>query len=288
MYRLFSIGVLVMWIAAMGALVVRDVWPAWTAQDPPPITAEQLARLSRDEEQFGIFNGDSQRLGTAWSNITRTGPNSNIYGTMHIEKQRLLPELLIETLTIFDGDGDLDTFELDVFGAPFPLNPIQIRGQQYGDAFPCELRIGAMKRQASLQLSSSRMIGESMRPFTFLPELEVGQSWRMQVLDPLAAVLQRGTQFTPVIATVTGKEVLEMDDGKVECFVVELSQQRAKAWVHATGRVVQQEVEVPGMGTVLVKEERFDGKLRQEVRERVPRGSRMRPLREAFKQQHDD
>lgn len=275
MYRLSSIGVVLLWLSAMVALIARDVWPAWTAQDPPPITAQRLAQIVDEQEQFGLLDTKGRQIGTAWSNVTATGPNTNIYGTMQVRELPLLSDILIETLTVFDGEGGLDSFELDVHGVP--LTTIRVRGERRGIYFPCELQVGLLRREANLDLSASRMIGESLRPFTFLPALEVGQSWRMQVLDPLAAAMNQQTRFTPVIARVTRIETLELaGKGLIECFVVETSPHQAVAWVDRQGRVVQQQVEMPALGRVTVVQQPYDAGARQEAREQM--NSRMRRI----------
>jgi hypothetical protein len=53
MHRLLTIGIVFLWVSAMTALFVRDVWPAWTAQDAPPMTPDELARFG-PEQQLSI------------------------------------------------------------------------------------------------------------------------------------------------------------------------------------------------------------------------------------------
>ena len=55
MYRVLAIGIVLFWITAMTALFKEDVLPAWTAQDPPPMTPDKLPEGERLQEQFGIY-----------------------------------------------------------------------------------------------------------------------------------------------------------------------------------------------------------------------------------------
>jgi hypothetical protein len=113
-----------------------------------------------------------------------------------------------------------------------------------------------------------------MQPFSYLPELKVGQSWRMQVLDPISAAMSRQTNFKPMVATVTRMEMVEsIEDGEpVECFVVETSPQSAIAWVDRQGRVLKQQAHMPGFGQVTVQLEPYDESELKRVR-KGPRGS---------------
>jgi hypothetical protein len=270
MQRLLGVGIVLMWATAMAALFVRDVWPSWTAQDAPPMTRAQLGRLAR-EQQVGIFDAQDRRVGTAWSDISAKGDNPAIQGTVYVENLSILPRILVESLTEFDDQGELDSFNLEVFGVP--LTNIRIHGERHGIYFPCELQLGPVFRQANLDASASRLIGDALRPFNYLPTLKVGQSWRMQVVDPMAAATTGKTQFTSVVARVTGKATLERDGKTLECFIVDTSPGQAKAWVGPDGRVYEQQVQLPGLGRLSVRDEPYSSKERERCRMRVRRSS---------------
>jgi hypothetical protein len=270
MYRWLFIVVLLLWLVAMTLLIQRDVWPAWTAQDPPRITRAEFAAIGEERhEQLGIFGADNTHIGTAWGDVEvlSTGMTS-LTGLMWIDGMPLIPSVYVETTTEFDSNGDLDNFNLSVHGVP--MTAIIVRGERRGIYFPCELQVGPLYRQANLDMSASRMIGQSLRPFTVLPKLHVGQSWRMQILDPLSAIQSRKAEFKSVVAQVTGREVITTDEtGPVECFVVEIRDQQAKAWVADDGRVLQQEVAVPGIKKIVLRVEKYNERRRQEAREHM-------------------
>jgi hypothetical protein len=269
MYRLMALGIVLLWLSAMTALFVRDVWPAWTAQDAPPMVRDELTRFGR-EQQLGIFNAEGKRVGTAWSNVALSGGNTAIQGTVYVEGISLVPVVLVETSTEFDTEGELDTFNLDVFGVPATV--IKVHGERHGIYFPCEIQMGPLYRQANLDMAASRLIGDSLRPFSFLPTLKVGQSWRMQIIDPLSAAMGGSTRFTSIVARVTRKETIEHGGKSVECFVVETSPGQAKAWVGPDGRVCMQQVDVPMMGKMTVQDEPYKEHERERARIRVRRG----------------
>lgn len=257
MYRLFSTGVVLLWISAMAALFVRDVWPAWSAQDAPPMTRDKIEELARNRQQFGIFRAKGgERIATAWSTLQSLPERTIVRGTVITVAQSVLPAFRIESETEFDRDGGLDTFSLRVEG--IPQTRITVHGERRGIYFPVEMHFGTFHPQANLEMAATRLIGDSMRPFTFLPTLSVGQSWRMQVLDPIAAILGGKTHFRSFVARVTRTETITHNGQPVECFVVETSPQQIIAWVDASGRILVQEADIPGIGRIRVSEEPYN------------------------------
>jgi len=271
MYRLFTAGVLLLWISAMISLFMRDVWPSWSAQDAPPLLQESIEAITERQQQYGLFNEDSQRLGTGWSEITTTPTSSTIKGSAVIDSVPsipTLPSIRIDTRTEFDADGLLDSFDLQLYG--LPLTRIMARGERRGIYFPCELHVGPFHRQANLDMSATRMIGDSLRPFSFLPTLKVGQSWRMQVLDPISAALSSKTQFRSIVARVDRIETIRYAGQKIRCFVVVTSPTQTIAWVDPKGRVLVQEVELPGIGKIQVRQEPYEQGLRSKAQQGIP------------------
>lgn len=270
MYRWLFIAVAVVWMAAMAALIRRDVWPAWTAQDAPPMDGRQLGEPGKvREEQFAILGADNEHLGRAWGEVqVRDNGSSVVSGMLFIDGVAILPPLRVETSTEFDDQGELSEFELNVYGVPNTI--IHVKGERRGIYFPCEMNFGPKHLSANLEMSASRMIGDSLRPFAVLPRLHVGQAWRMQMLDPLAAVRSGKSEFKSVVAEVTGKELLTTElSGTVSCFVVEIRELRSKAWVGPDGHVLRQEVSVPGLKRLALQEEKYNKELRNEAMQKV-------------------
>jgi len=231
------------------------------------MSVEQFAELNRERQQFGMYDLKGNRFGTSWSRVITSGPMTTIYGTVVLEGLKLLPDkLIIETSTEFDIEGGLDSFSMDVYGVPD--TQIYVRGERRGIYFPCEFKVGTIDLEASLNMSESRMIGQSLRPFTFLPTLEVGQSWRMQMLNPVSAVIGGRTNFTSIVAKVTGKETIEHLGRQVECFVIKTYPTQAKAWIDERGRVLVQEAYIPMLGKVVMREEPCDEQAKEAAKGR--------------------
>jgi hypothetical protein len=266
MYRLFVIAVVLFWLGSMGALFMRDVWPAWTAQEPPSMSPGSLESDTPPETQLAIYNEQNKRLGTAWSRVTKTSQETTISSTVSIIAGKMIPSLLIEMNTVFDDEGRLDRFRLEVKG--IPQMKIFAEGERRGIYFPCRFQVGVIRRQMNLELAASRMMGQSFQPFAYLPNLEVGQAWRMQMLDPLTAVMSKQARLTPMVIHVIEKEPIEHQGEKVECFVLESTPPRIKAWVDERGYILKQKTQVPMIGTLILKSEKYDAAAREKARTR--------------------
>jgi len=246
MHRIFGIAVTAVWLTAMGALFVRDIWPVWTAQDPPPFIGRER------NSQCGIYDAHGNRVGTAWSQIWTSNDQARHESVVKLDRLAKLPPVQIETAVTFTKDGTVDNFETRVYGMPMK---IRIYGEAYGAYIPCMLEVGPFKRSFRLDAASSRSIAESIRSFDSLPELRVGQSWRMQVIDPVSAILNQQTRVSSVVARVEREETIVHEGRPVRCFVVTAA--RTKAWVSADGTVLRQESDVPGLGRLILEDEEF-------------------------------
>lgn len=272
MQRLFGAAIVLLWISAMTALFVRDIWPVISAQDVPPITGEELAALDERKHQFAIYQKQSQhghrRIGTAWHEVNHGPALTSMTSNVLIDGISMIPVARIQSRTDYDDQGQLDSFRLDVYG--IPMTRIHIHGERRGIYFPVDLQLGPLNRQTNLKLSGSRMIGESIQPFSVLPDLEIGQSWRMQVLDPMSAILNRDARFTSVVARVTDRQLIDFDGDRIECFVVKTIPEQVTAWVDERGRVLRQSTRMPGLGEVIVEMEAFDQEALDSAMRRVP------------------
>lgn len=276
-YRLLGVASFLLWAAAMISLFVHDVLPEWTAQDPPRMTAQQFRLLSESLQQYRIVDGRDRRLGTAWSEVSVSGDLTVSRGTVLLDGLskvsvvpfKAIPAIRIQTEARFDQEGELDEFNLDVYG--FLDQRIFVHGERRGIYFPVEMQFGPLRREVPLDFAASRMIGGSLSPFACLPTLRVGQSWRMQMLDPLTAVMSGRTEFRSVVARVTGKEAVShpTEPGRtVECFVVETTPASSKAWVDEKGCVFRQEADLPGVGRVTLIKEAYSAAAREAARTR--------------------
>jgi len=269
MHRLFGILATSLWLVAMGELVVHEVWPRWTAQDPPKIVDRARNERSR-RTQSAIYDPRQRLVGRVWSRLQPTGDQFHLETTIVLTELASLPPIRIETAFTLTGDGTVDDFDLDLIGVRDPDgNPVKIEmhGESYGRYIPCTLQVGVFRRTFKLESAASRIMGDAIRPFDVLRDLKVGQSWRMQVLDPISAVFNQRTTVNSVVARVERKETILHDGRPVDCFLVVAG--RARAWVASDGCVLVQEADVPGIGRLTIRDEPYDEEQWHEARSRV-------------------
>lgn len=264
--RVFSLLVVLFWMCSMTALFVRDVWPAWTAQELPPAYApDQIAKIGPDQ-QYGIFIGAGGRIGTSWTRF-RTIADVNMAEMTHlIERVGDLGPIRIETDLKFSSESQrLEEFSVRLHGAP---TLIVVEGERIGDEIVCTVRSGTTRRAFHVSSAVAGMMGESLRPFSVLPDLRVGQAWRLYVVDPLSLLLGGKVAPKAVLVRVTGKESIRHHGEMVEAFVVEWPSSRS--WVNGDGKVLRTELDVPLIGRVSLVGEPFSKDSLREARERVP------------------
>jgi hypothetical protein len=259
------LSVLVM-LAANAALLWRDVLPAWWVGDPPPSAAVVLAPGQERQAQVGIYDDAGRTLGRSWTRSRRTGVGGvvQVFATTVLEPIALpgglgTPRVRIETeLTYRREEATIDELDFRVFGLGLPLS---LHGEAMPSGeFPCQWQVGPQRGAAVLDSRAPAALGDVIRPFDRLPNLFVGRSWRLNLLDPLSHLLPQvntsGLEMESVVIEVTGKEVIEHDGRSVMTYVVEGG--GATAWVAEEGTVLRQTVNVPLLGALVLLDEPFD------------------------------
>lgn len=259
MFRLLGILSTGLWLAAMAALIHRDVWPAWVAQDAPNVTATPLSP-DQPPSEYRILDRRGREIGAAWSTRARIGDRYETRSVVVFEDIPPLQPVLIEMGLVFLSGGDVDSIALDVHGVRVNDERVKIalRGENYGRYISCDLQVGPLRQSFRLDASQSRLISDGVRTFDTLPNLSVGQSWCMQTIDPFSAMLHRETSVSTIVAKVVRRETITLAGAEpVDCFVVTAGP--ATAWVRPDGRVVAEETRVPlpGVGAIRIEERAF-------------------------------
>ena len=260
MNRLLGMVVVSLWLASVGALVVHDMWPRWTAEPPPGVEA------ALQDVQMGIFDARGGRVGTAWNSVQPFDESLSVEATTVLESVPMLPPIRVESVMRYFG-GRLDDIQVKVFGLPHL--DITLRGEHMGGGFPCELRVGPVRRTFAFDDQAMQAMGESMRPFSVLPDLEVGRRWQVKLFNPIRQLVGDRADFELLVVEVTGKESIEHEGRTVECFRVEARD--VVAFADETGRVLEQRVRLPMIGGIVLRDEAYDEAARQSARQRISR-----------------
>lgn len=267
--RLFGIATITLMLVANAALIARDILPSWLASDPPEPAALQLADREEVNVQFGIFNHE-QRIGYAWVSHERSGELVTArYVTallpLNLPGKVETPAFHVETTMRYRGAKHLEELRVGVFGLGLPVT---FTGEFYPpDEFACEWQVDERRGELVLPADATRAMGDVLRPFDGLTGLEVGQTWRVNMINPLAGVIpgwaDRMMSSQGVLARVVAKATIEHRGETIETFVV--ATDRARAWVTPDGRVIRQELELPLLGDIRLEEEPFNVGIRYMV-----------------------
>lgn len=256
MNRLFGIAVILLWGSAVIALVRRDVLPYWEAHRPP------RGVIPQERLQAGLYAGP-QRIGASQTTVRRFGGITHVrsvtelaLGAMRLPGLSALPRVTFVTTLTFQGVERLESFETQVHGAPAPIH---VEGHLLGIDYSCLAKFGALQHKFSLDARLSQQLGEALRPFTHLPDLELGQTWQVQALDPVGLMTGQTAQFRPMLVRVVGRDRIPHRGAEVECF--RLESDHAWAWVDRDGRVLVQVIELPLLGKLTIRDEPFDDEL---------------------------
>ena len=259
MMRLGALGVVLFWSASMAWVVGHDVVPAWTARDVPRfdvgdwLTEDMRRSQARIEDKYG------HRIGTVWSEYRGDQSRLSRRDVVWLEKFAMVPmKLRIEVDSDFRPQGDLDELTLKVFGAG---RRVELQCENFSGNLAFRLWVDKDDQLFKVDASAVGMVADVFRPFPSLPRIAVGQSWRMHVVNPLAAISGIGSKLIPMLVKVTRTERILTEAGPVECFVVET--ERARAWVNAEGLVLRQEMDLPVGGTLAIITEPFDDAMRR-------------------------
>ncbi len=262
------------WLAAMGWLVAHDVIPAWTATDPPLVRPNDWLAGEGKNVQFSIHVGGQRtgsagdstgsQVGTLWTKYLSAENSLQRRDVIWIEQFPLpIAPLRATTTLVFTGDGLLDEFTVLLENRM--VHRIRLHGERFPTDFSFTLEHGALERAFKIPLTDGGIIGSAFNPFAQLTDLKVGDAWRMQVFNPIAAVTGVGDRFLSILVKVTGRETLDLRGEVYHCFVVESPD--TKAWVDSRGVVWVQEFTLPVGGTMrIVRETGFDGQTLADVR----------------------
>ena len=258
------------WVGSMAWLVAQDVAPGWTAQDPPTLVASAWLREEGRRSQSAIFNDKGHRVGTIWTSYLIEQESIRRDDLVWIPRLELalgragagVGPLGLWTAATYRVDGVLDEFDVKL---RCPVVQAHLHGERFHADFSFSFESGPMMKTFKVPLAEAGMISAAFNPFEQLDDVQVGQRWRMQVFNPLAAVAGVGNRFIPLLVEVTGRETVQVGEGgERSCLVVEAP--GAKAWVDERGVVWVQEVLLPVGGKLRIVREPFDEAAKERAR----------------------
>lgn len=284
--RSVGLAVVAFWLATMGWLVYRDIWPALRPGQPPPFAIDLAdeAQLHAPRIRWSILrvhDGQETKIGRArtWVGYRAADDTFELHNeTEDLSLGGLLLAVRIPRLKSMyrvRPDGSLRgmTAKLDA-NVRAALSSLEIKASMAGDVREGQFFAhgvleapGWGKHEQDLQpvaVSPHGTVLNPLHPVNRIAGLRPGQQWRVPVVDPvmdaLAAQFGRalpafkpGPQFLD--ATVLDKPMtLEYEGKPVDCLVIEYrgTNMTARTWVRQTdGLVLRQDAtwkEATGLG----------------------------------------
>lgn len=266
--RWFGIATLAGMLAANAALFVRDMLPGLLAGDAPTSSVFTLASGEKQERQTGIFAEDGSLIGYSWTVAERslellTVRTTTVLDRITTQGGTYVPRLEVFVEYAYNREGRLDNLHARVFGLGIPIG---LRGEYVPpDAFPCEWQFDTASGSFVIPAELTGQLSDSFRPVQMLAGLVVGQTWRMEVINPLAGLASKfgasDMASTTLLVRVTREEFLEFGNASRRTVVVETD--RFRAWVCDNGEVLRQEIDLPLIGKLSMVAQPFDAVLKR-------------------------
>ena len=269
--RWSNAAVIILWLSAMGWLLVEKVLPPLLVGQPP--SYRTILEAQRREPPVGwrmSFNG--QRLGWALSTTERLEDDlTEVRSWVHFEELplddltpgwlRALVRLVEQPVgrlkmdarnrTLIDPLGRLSSFRSEVRVQPFD-DLITMQGAMEGTRLKIEIHTGGLVYEAEERIPPNALLSDVFSPRTQLPGLHAGQTWTVPVYSPL----QPPSHPLEILqATVKGSESIVFNGRREDAFLVVYrsdpgrglgndERPRGRLWVRGDGTVLKQQTTI--------------------------------------------
>ena len=269
--RWFEISVVLLWLATMTWLVTAKILPPILTGRPPNYRTILEARHEEPPIGWTMFC-NNRPIGWALSStVPQPHRLTEIRSRVHFSElpledvapgwigrvfqmgdwSSLKLSLDVRTTLTIDPLGRLSLLDSTVQLDPLEER-IKIDGTVQGATMTLAVRSSDVVYTREVPISSKALLGDSFSPYTKLPGLKVGQSWKVRSLSPLAP---RSNPVELLEATVERVEPIVWNGRSMDAHVLVYRNahgfgltsprgHRGKAWVAFDGTVLQQEVVV--------------------------------------------
>jgi hypothetical protein len=258
--RLYTGGVVLLWLVAMTWLVSARILPPFFQGEPP------LSGVVRQDEPVGwAIRVDGKSVGLAALQAVDGGDGTKeVHSWLRLERvprPKVAPAWLrpvleplrslsmeMRTRTAFDPLGRLSSFHTSIELRDIDL-PISITGRVRGDSVLLTLRAGEMKKEIEQPWPANGRLANELIPEPRLVRVYPGQRWRKEVVSPFSGP---GKSLELIEAHVVGERTLTHNRKTVPTKLIEYrsvpptggsseSRLRGSLYVAEDGRVLRQE-----------------------------------------------
>jgi hypothetical protein len=248
---LICIAITIFWLVMSAKLVRREILLPGVPSGRFGIAATLAPGVPFKEQWMGIYYED-QKVGYSNTIVSKVGGTEAPGYT--IRNNTYMVVSLLDTPLKVHFDGILRTdedFKMRDFRSTLKSagHKIRIDGRMEGDALFLEILSGGRVFKKKEIVGSDMNLSNSLTPLLYLPNLEVGVTYSLNILDPLSFSTKKAK------VTVKGMEPLEYQGKLVDTYVVETEYGGLifTAWVTEGGDVLK---EATPMGWTLIREDR--------------------------------
>lgn len=248
--RLVAVGIVAFWATMTGMLLRREVFlPRLdAARVRVPGQLAGLGGQNYQEDWQGIYYKDA-KVGYAHSQVHRLQGDTYLIRNDAALNLRLLDRdmsVQFEGFARVDAAGQPEELLYAVVAGPAQL---RVRGHREGDTLVLQVVSAGRVIEKRVPITPGMSLSNAITPSLYWPELEMGRTYTLEVLDPVTL----STQDAKV--RVRGREPLDYRGATVETTVVEFetSQLAFRIWVSDAGVVLRQESD---LGWYLIREDR--------------------------------
>lgn len=283
-------AIVLFWIIATFALAKRDILPRWVVGDPPDFAfaasaatdanadAKSQVEVPLPEPSRWLILVPDPRNAEAYREVgkmlTRSDRDDSQPGSagwiltseVQLDADRLLPKSLfsaglkgessrlnIDSESRIDASGSLSGFQVIV--ADENRRPmLRMNGKRQGERLEVTADgfNGTVRLKESFPFSRGAAVQNGFSPLERMPNLQVGQVWRAQVVSPLTGAVQTAT------TEVAARQVVRWRSRLVETFqiVSRMPPIQVRAWVRESdGLLIRQEAPTPLVTVILERED---------------------------------
>jgi len=232
-------------------LVRRELFVPHLPSGSTGIAAALSADISYKESWMGIYY-EGEKVGYSNTTINRVG-GSNNPGYIILNRTFMVVMLLDNPLKVYfegllrtDEDFKMRSFSSTLKSAG---HEIRIDGSHDGDTLSLSVLSGNRVFRKEARVGADVNLSNSLTPLLYLPNLEPGVTYSLDILDPLSFTTNKAK------ITITGMEPFEYEGKEIEVYVVETEYEGLSftAWVTESGEVLK---EATPLGWTLVRESR--------------------------------
>lgn len=266
--RWVSLAILVYWVVAAFLLLKWEVLPELSLGYPPDLRT--IAAAGEDEEpahwEIDVIDDpkrpDRRRtVGEAVTETTRQTDNwVKMTSRVDFDAGALLKgmplgggqggvRLRLQSVYRIDPSGNLRSFDMSAAAPDTGEDLVAVEGRLEGSLMKVAVRGPALilNQDYEFPYEPRGVVHDALRPLDQLPGLQVGQTWDMQIVNPLTGAAETAR------VEVKRRVLIDWNGEAVNAFEVHQRSKAmtAKTWVRLDGLILRQEVPLPFVHMVL-------------------------------------